>query len=82
MSEIDKIRAALDSSPKLHKPCTYEGALHISKKNRTIFEHYRYVRATSERRAKLAALLVDRTVFGYQKTFAGSAKPLAHGANF
>jgi hypothetical protein len=80
MSEIEKIRTAIDAAPKLHRPCTYEVALNTVRKNKLVFEHYRYVRASSERRAKLAAVLVDRTVFNYKRTHAGTAKPLAQGS--
>lgn len=73
MSEVEKLRAAIDASPRDHAPRLYEVALNKKVRNKMVLEHYRYVRASSIRRAQLAALLVDRTIFGYTKTIAGSA---------
>lgn len=73
MSEAEKLRAAIDASPRDHVPRLYQVALNRKVRNKMVLEHYRYVRASSVRRAQLSALLVDRTVFGYMKTIAGSA---------
>lgn len=63
---LNQIQEAITNAPIEHDPCGY--AVTLTDKTGKV-RHTRYVRASSEKRARLTALRTERGVFGYNNTF-------------
>lgn len=76
MTDIQK---RIDAAPKEHEPRNYVVRVNEFRTGKFLYE--RYVRASSETRARLTALKTEREVFGKKKTTIGAARIMS-GADF
>ena len=69
MTDIQK---RIDAAPKEHEPRNYVVRVNEFRTGKFLYE--RYVRASSETRARLTALKTEREVFNKKKTTIGAAR--------